>query len=155
MFDWYDQPLHTRAPAGGETGLDGTYRRGGEFEPFYVPRPLMPQVDEEDLDSLITFAFFKGVSIFPAERSPSALFFHQRVDSHKVKDMVEAVYLKPILVSRDGFVLDGNHRATAHKQRDEDAECLLVDTDFEEAMQILFAFPKTYVLDATQTVERK
>lgn len=43
----------TRAPSGGHTGLDGKFRRGGEFEPFYVPRQDMPQVDEVDYVPLL------------------------------------------------------------------------------------------------------
>jgi hypothetical protein len=146
MIDpWFTRPLDRRTPAGGEIGCDGHYRRGGEFEPFYIPRPVMPQVDEADQSALFDFIKNGGVDVVELVVPVEQLFFHQRVDMKLVADLPPEAYNKPVLTSRDGFVLDGNHRAVAHKLRGDPVPCNQIEADFEDAMRLLFAFPKTYV----------
>jgi hypothetical protein len=144
MTNWYDQPLHHHAQRGGEVGVDGKLRRGGEFEPFYVPRSVMPQVDEADMPALLRWVSVHGCSVTEVVRSADQLRFHQRVEMSRVVSMPSEVYEKPLLISRDGYVLDGNHRATAHKLKGEPADCMMIDADFQRAMQLLFSFAKTY-----------
>ena len=110
----------------------------------YVPRSVMPQIDEADLPALISFVTEHGVRVTEVTRSPDQLHFHQRVNLHRVATMPQAVYDKPLLISRDGYVLDGNHRAVAHKQRGEPASAIQLDATFLGAMRLLFSFPKTY-----------
>ena len=52
---WFERPLDHRAPKGGEEGVNGHHYKGGEFLPFYVPRPVMPQIEHHDLNALIRF----------------------------------------------------------------------------------------------------
>lgn len=110
----------------------------------YVPRSVMPQIDEADLPALCEWVESCGVRVTEVTRSPDQLRFHQRVNLHRVATMPQVVYDKPLLVSRDGYVLDGNHRAVAHKQRNEPARCIELDATFLGAMRLLFSFPRTY-----------
>ena len=119
---WFERPMHWR----------------------YVPRPFMPQVDEADQQALIEWLTFKGVEVTQVTVQPDRLQFAQHVDFNKVEAMSDDVYAKPIWVSRDGFVLDGNHRATAHKLRGDAVEALQVELDFEEAIGAIFSFAGTY-----------
>lgn len=141
-----DAALAERAPAGGCVGVDGHYRRGGEFEPFYVPRMVMPQVHHHDYTALFEWAAFKGIEVSTVERSTDELKFRQHVDV-KTLHVSPKNYDKPILISSDGFVLDGNHRATAHKLKGDPVTCIMFDADFESAMKLLFSFAGTYCIE--------
>lgn len=134
----------THAPAGGHIGLDGKYRRGGEFEPFYVPRTRMPQIDESDLVDLLAFLARHSVHVSIAVVEPNDLRFHQRVFENRVPPLGDDLLDKPLLVSSEGYVLDGNHRATAHKRYGTRPVCFILHKDFLDSMALLFQFPKTY-----------
>jgi hypothetical protein len=111
---------------------------------YYVPRSVMPQIDEADLPALCEWASSRGVGVATVTLTADQLHFHQRVNLHRVATMPQAIYDKPLLISRDGYVLDGNHRAVAHKQRGEPARCIQLDASFLCAMRLLFSFPRTY-----------
>lgn len=141
--DWVDASLTRRAPHGGAVGIDGKARHGGAFEPFYIPRPLMPQIEEADLTAFVQWAAWEGVAVLEVEREADALRFHQRVNMARVRTMPPDLMAKPLLISRDGYVLDGNHRAAAHKLAGSPAPCLEVQADFQDAMRLLFSFAGT------------
>lgn len=141
---WFENNLDRRAPAGGAIALDGKYRRGGEFEPFYVPRRDMPQIDEGDLLALITHLTRKKVHVVSELVDPNRLFFHQHVDETRIPPLGSPDLDKPLLVSSEGYVLDGNHRATAHKRYGTRPVVLRLHADFTDSMKLLFSFPKTY-----------
>lgn len=145
---WYDNSLSRRAPAHGAIGLDGQYRRGGEFEPFFIPRQLMPQVDEEDLVALLAFLTKRKTHISIRQVDPDDLLFHQHVFEDRVPAIDSADMNKPLLVSAEGYVLDGNHRATAHKRYGTRPVVFRLATDFTDSMKLLFSFPKTYTYSA-------
>ena len=69
---------------------------------------------------------------------------HQRVDWNKVTHMDAVTLAKPVLASQDKFVLDGNHRWNAHVLNNSNLDAYVIGLDFEKAIQLLFAFPKTY-----------
>lgn len=139
---WYDRPLDRRAPAGGEIGVDGRARKGGEFEPFYVPRPVMPQIDEADYPALHAFAATQGVSMDPCTLATDALRAHQRVDAIILREMPASVLSKPVLASGDLFILDGNHRWAAHKKLHlPQVAAIKVGLEFEEAIRFLLFLP--------------
>lgn len=143
-FHWFEHPIHRRAPKGGEEGVNGEMYKAGEFEPFYVPRAVMPQVDETDLGELLAFIRERGIAVIETMISPELLRFHQQVDMKKVHAMDADVLAKPLLVSLDDYVLDGNHRAAGHKIQGTSAVCLQIMAEFEDAMAVIYAFPKTY-----------
>lgn len=138
---WFDRPLDRRAPAGGLIGVDGEFRRGGEFEPFYVPRPAMPQIDEADYPALFDFADAQGVHWGRVILPPQIIHPHQRVNVDKARHMDDATLAKPILVSVEPNVLDGNHRWYAHKERNTPVPCVQFALPFEDAVKFLFSFP--------------
>lgn len=151
--EWYDRPIDTRAKAGGEVGVDGKERKGGEFEPFYVPRTEMPQIDQKDYKALIAFANRKGVTISLGVFQPEDLKHHQRVDDSKLKATIKAEPIaeeiekasEPVLVSKDFYVLDGNHRLDSHKLQGTPVIAFVIELGFEEAIDFLFSFPKTSI----------
>lgn len=143
---WYDHPLDQRAKPGGETGLNGRFYVGGEFMPFYVPREVMPQVNEDDYPGLLQFATTEGVQftelLIPCEQlRPHQLVSMDRVRSAAIDPMV---LRKQCLVSADRFVLDGNHRYWAHHLTGTPVPAIKFALPFPAAIKFLFAFPRTY-----------
>lgn len=140
---WIDQKRATGAMV-----EYGRRYSAGEFLPFYVPRDHMPQVDEDDYTQLVVSAStITGTSI----HGPGCEFdvvpvqslrAHQRIDHFRAKVMKPNVALKPIVVSRDGFILDGNHRWWEHvHNKNPWIAVIRVDLDFEPALDWLLSQP--------------
>lgn len=119
---WFEHPLHWH----------------------FVPRRFMPQIDEADETALTEWLAWKGVQVEPVTLDPDALHFAQHVDFDRVRSMPADCYAKPIWVSSDGWVLDGNHRATAHKLKGQPVDALRIDLPFERAVAALFSFAGAY-----------
>ena len=148
MDQWFKRPLDHRAHAGGELGCNDVMYKGGEIMPFYIPRPVMPQIDECDEAGFLLFCSDKGISAVTETVDPRTLRAHQRVNMGIVHSMSAEVLAKPALISKDNFILDGNHRWTAHiKLKIDEMNVIRVDLEFEEAIDLMFSFPKTYDLE--------
>jgi hypothetical protein len=148
MFKWFGTPMDVRAPHGGEEGLNGRWYKGGEILPFYVPRPIMPQIDEQDFDEFIAFAKSRGADVRLTTFDPLDLHAHQRIDPIKLARMPDSVRAKPIFVSLDLYILDGNHRWAMHLMtHSQDVPALQLNLRFADAIQLMFNFPKTYALE--------
>ena len=130
-----------RAPAG---GLDkyGHHYKGGEFIPFFVPRILMPQVEGQFYDEFLSFAGSLVREVSPVD--PHVVIPHQRVSVDHAINLTPEIAAKPIIVSRDNYILDGHHRWYWHVIKPENLNTLVVDKDFADAIDFLFQFPKTY-----------
>lgn len=144
--DWYELPLDARARPGGEEGVTGGQYRGGEFMPYYVPRPVMPQVHERDYDALRAFAAARGCTVSTGTANPDDFKFRQRVEFAAGTTVSQHSFNKPVLVSLDMVILDGNHRVERHKQCGEQVSYLMLGKPFEEAIALLMAFPGTYTI---------
>lgn len=110
-----------------------------------VPRNRMPQVRGEDVAEFVDWARGKGVgvdetSVVADDLSPTQREFRQeRVDAipdDKLSD--------PVVVSRDGYVLDGTHRWVKQWQRNRWAKVpvLKIDLDLRPALDLMRSFPK-------------
>jgi hypothetical protein len=111
----------------------------------YIPRKDMPQIASKDLPALITFLRNRGVSVHSIVRNADTLVLHQHVSAAHVQQILNGHFPpKPILISSDGGVLDGNHRATVDRIEHELAWCLLIGLPFHAALSALFSFPRTH-----------
>lgn len=109
--------------------------------PRFVPRPQMPQIGRNDAPRLL--AWLASMNC-PAERvqlPATRLHFRQHVSRERIANMPAWAYASPIWVSREGDVLDGNHRAAAHQQRGDPVDCYRLPVPFAEALRLLFTFP--------------
>ena len=132
------------APHGGECLYHHHYA-GGEFLPFYVPRDVMPQIDWQDLPALVDFLPSTGVEVTRLSGlDPRQLIAHQRVDRRKALAIPAEALTKPVLVSSDHYILDGNHRWLAHALRRLPIDAWQLALPFDPALDALFRFPKTY-----------
>lgn len=147
MSNWYERPIHRRAQRGGEIGIDGKFYRGGVMMPFYVPRPLMPQINEVDYGNFLAFCTAEGVRVNRRSINPTILHPHQHIDRLLLERIVsEGVEDKPVFVSLDLYILDGNHRWMLHLHKRTPLPAYQIDLPFEKAIELMFRFPKTYTL---------
>jgi hypothetical protein len=141
---WFDRPLDTRAIHNDEIGVDGKEYRKGEFMPFYIPRPEMPQVDETDIPGLLDFLVGQGIGILKKTILPGEISPHQRVEISRAINMPLEELAKPILGSMEPFILDGHHRWYEHRLQGTKISLIQIELEFEQAIRALFQFPKTY-----------
>ncbi len=151
--EWYKRNLSSfRATHHGDKGVDDKERKAGQFQPFYVPRAKMPQVQK--LKKFKEFAKEKGVKTTKDCVHPDKLKFHQRVDTknldthinHKTPEKREKWLNKKVLVSKDNYILDGNTRTAAHKHLGTPVPVRRVHLPFKKAMKLLFKYPHTQTL---------
>lgn len=121
---------------------------------FYVPRAEMPQVDEMYYPRLITEATTKGPGVVFDTVHPATLRAHQKVNHERAKAMPENGRIKPLIVSADGFVVDGNHRwwAAVHGGH-EWVNVIRLGMNFDPALVWLLRKPYVYTINHT-TPER-
>ena len=114
--------------------------------PFYVPRIEMPQIAEEDIPALIHFLEAIPVEVERRVVEPSLLKPHQKVDHARVKGIESRpeILASPCLASSDYYILDGNHRWWAHEETATNVPVIIIGAIFEQAIGLLFEFPKTY-----------
>ena len=125
----------------GDIGENGEYYKGGEFLPFYKPRPLMPQVSDKAYPQLIAWCARNGLTVSCGSVSLACLKPHQRIDKAKAQAIPPQVLDIPLLVSCDGYILDGNHRYLAHKlQGKATVRVIQLGAAFDEAIADLFRF---------------
>lgn len=132
------------AYAGGELGVDGKHYLGGEFLPFYIPRPRMPQVDYANYPELVAWLHDQGIETALGYCEPKTLRAHQRIDWALARTINENGLVKPVLTSSDNYILDGNHRWAGHVWNGTRVRYLRIDRPFVTALDVLFLFPKTY-----------
>jgi len=125
-------------------GLDkfGHHYKGGQFIPFYVPREIMPQVEGqyyEDFKSYAASLLVEKEGVDPFSFKP-----HQRIMvDHAVSLSVELA-VKPIIVSIDGYIIDGHHRWYWHCIKHIPISVYEISLTFEDAIEFTFSFPQTY-----------
>jgi hypothetical protein len=148
MTQWYENQLGGHAPKGGCEGVNGHFYSPGEFLPFYVPRAEMPQIDENDYPALLEFLSQQNIDYSYVVYRPEQLHAHQKVNMDRVHTMDKNTFQKDILISLDEYVIDGNHRWWAHKIAHKVLGTIRIHLEFEQAMEAIFKFPKTYTYGA-------
>jgi ParB-like chromosome segregation protein Spo0J len=90
-----------------------------------IPRRLMPQFNsEKDIKNFVTFAEKRyGIKSRKATRRAGALRPSQEeINRERVEDVADDIRYKkldpkvPLIVSKDGYVIDGHHRWAAFKK---------------------------------------
>lgn len=109
-----------------------------------IPRDMMPQIDADRYDALFAWLAEQNVSVRFWYLAPEALSMRQDVDFTKVHALSNETLDKPILISNDLFVLDGNHRAAGHKLARSNIAAICIDLPFADAVELLLQFPDAY-----------
>lgn len=112
-----------------------------------IARGLMPQVDEPDIPALLDFLIKRGVDHVAMYVEARQLVAHQRIVPSKVRGILRAnasLLDKPVLVSSDMAIVDGNHRVAVARVRKLAIPAVILARPFKEAVEIIFEFPRTY-----------
>jgi hypothetical protein len=109
-----------------------------------IPREKMPQIDEKFYADLLVFLGSRGISFTAGFIEPDKVFSHQIVDVNRAVVMSKECLAKPVLLSKDRCILDGNHRWYKHKTDGSSVPFIGIETDFFDALNHLFAYPNCY-----------
>lgn len=122
MLDWYRWPI---------------------ADSSLVPRVEMPQIDESDYPALVAFLRANQCPVSRILIEPQSCRFHQSVADFDPSRIGGMPLSKPILLARDRFILDGNHRVKASLYLGRPLiHAIELAKDFESSIALLFAFPK-------------
>lgn len=86
---------------------------------FGVPRVAMPQIDMERLKDFLSWLDRQGIHYDRGAMNANNLKLYQNeINKDKVLSMIDSVEKdkkshRPVLVSADGYVIDGSHRVVA------------------------------------------
>ncbi len=115
-----------------------------------IPRAEMPQIKAEHRGAMVNFLNARGIAhkeetVSPGSVKPTqAEFSRRKVDAAKEFEGGS----RSILVSSDGYVLDGHHQWLAKREAREDIKIIRLDAPIRDLMAAVKEFPS-----ATQSVE--
>lgn len=103
-------------------------------------RALMPQIDSDKLDDYLSYLKEKNIEYTKQKLPTKELKATQmEFDTDKVCEMMQSPSgNKPIIVSSDGYILDGHHRwlADYNKNKDSSSKVVVVNLPILELMRI-------------------
>ena len=121
-----------------------------------IPRDKMPQVKSKDYDELI--AFLKKRNIRMAKKKIKANQLKATQSNFNTDKIVQAVdkyktlaTAKPIIVSSDGYVIDGHHRWLGAVNVGGDISIMQASVKAKELLDAINDFPKTFNKTIDQT----
>lgn len=121
-----------------------------------IPRDEMPQVKSKDYDELI--AFLKKKKIRMTKKTIKAKGLKATQSNFNVDKITQAVdkyktlaTAKPIIVSSDGYVIDGHHRWLGAVNVGGDIAIMQASVKAKELLDAINEFPKTFRKNINQT----
>jgi uncharacterized protein (DUF1015 family) len=116
------------------------------FSGFLISRVAMPQIN--DMSGFINFLDRQGVDVVQTMSSvetfnPTQTHYDEDKVNSIIKQWSDPVAIadsSPIIVSDDGFVLDGHHRFLAAKHMEVDIPIVLVSLPINQLMKIAFEY---------------
>ena len=112
-----------------------------------VPREQMPQIREEDIPRLLVYLGNLGIKFSAGELPIHKVVHHQDINWEIAKAIASDAFKlrKPVLVVEDDALIDGNHRAAAHKVAGKEfIGYIRLSVSFEHAIPLLNSFPLAY-----------
>lgn len=137
-----------------ETAAQQPNQQQGEWQQFpedsgtmSVPRADMPQIKAEHRGAMVNFLDARGVTHWegqvPADtlKPTQAEFSPERVA--KAAERTEGD--RSILVSNDGYVLDGHHQWLAAREKGENVKAIVLDAPMRDLLPLAHEFPSSTV----------
>lgn len=120
-----------------------------------IPRHLMPQIDTSDMSKFKAFLSNHGIPNGFSSVNPKALKpIQQHVNRDKVESLksnVEALK-KPIIITSDGYIVDGHHRWIAASELNVNKiPCLVCKCPLDKFLRTAHEFDDSY----TKTVSEQ
>jgi tRNA nucleotidyltransferase/poly(A) polymerase len=116
-----------------------------------IPRHKMPQVSSKNMSDYIQFLKSKGIRVgTKMVRVSDVKMTQKEVDKEKIRNLVQSDkrehLLKPVILSKDGYIIDGHHRVLALYNLDKDAKIktIHVQLPVKELLRITFDYPKVF-----------
>jgi hypothetical protein len=115
-----------------------------------IPRSEMPQIKTADRGAMVNFLNARGVShqeetIPSTELKPTQAEF----SSNKVESAKQADSDRAVLVSSDGYVIDGHHQWIAKRDSSSDVRAIRLNAPAKELIPLLHEFPSSKVDTST------
>lgn len=115
-----------------------------------VPRSEMPQIAGEDIPLLLVYLGDLRISISAGVMDPTSMAVHQDVNWDKAAVIAQHPLLmrKPVLLTQEPAIIDGNHRHAAHLiAKSPKMGFIKLGTNFEHAIVLLNSFPFSLNVD--------
>lgn len=115
-----------------------------------IDRTEMPQIDSKDVADFISFLKRQGVTATSTKTDPKKLKATQhQFHITKVQAMIDKIDSgsydnKPILTSKDNYVMDGHHRWLAFSNLGMNIDTIKVDLPAKQLIDMMHDYPKSY-----------
>lgn len=115
-----------------------------------IDRKEMPQIDGKHMSDFTSYLKNNGVSSSKKKMDPNKLKATQhQFHKEKIKSLMDYMDSgnydeKPILVSKDNYVMDGHHRWLAHKNAGKEVSIQHVDAKAKDLIAMMHDYPKSY-----------
>lgn len=126
-----------------------------------IPRKLLPQIPGDKIDEFIEF--LKGYDV-ESQKKLVKVSKLKPIQSHVNREKVEKIKEKinkkqlgnPIIISKDGFIIDGHHRWIATKELNIDSiKCIEIDENLKNILLLSYLFDGTEFKNINENRERK
>ena len=112
-----------------------------------ILRSKMPQISSKDYTAYMAHMKKAGITSKPVKAKPTKLKAIQKQFSLdgivQAMSSADANKTKSILISKDGYVIDGNHRwLAARNSRQSSIDAIEFSANKDEVMKATLAFPK-------------
>ena len=116
-----------------------------KFPAFYVSRSNMPQIKtisqfESHVNSFGVETEYKFVNAAEL-RTTQTDYDQSKVDSIVADSQITS---KAIIISADGYILDGHHRALAAAQKGVEVEALVVNLPINKLLKLAMEYTESY-----------
>ena len=120
-------------------------------------RKEMPQIEGKNIPKFLDYLRSEGVKyteklVDSKSLRPTQSQFNQ----DKIQSMIDTIDQKkqhPIMVSKDGYVIDGHHRWLAHYNTDKQMPVIMIDLKIDDALEKMHDFPLTIKRGISEEVD--
>lgn len=120
-------------------------------------RKEMPQIEGKNIPKFLDYLRSEGVKyteklVDSKSLRPTQSQFNQ----DKIQGMIDTIDQKkqhPIMVSKDGYVIDGHHRWLAHYNTDKKMPVIMIDLKIDNALEKMHDFPLTIKRGISEEVD--
>lgn len=115
-----------------------------------IDRKDMPQIAEKDYNHFFNHLTKSGINHSVNTIAPSKLKATQgQFHKEKIKNIIDSINdntykPKPILTSKDNYIMDGHHRWLAHSNLNVPIKIYKIDLKSDDLINVLNNYPKSF-----------
>jgi hypothetical protein len=128
-------------------------------ETMGIPRREMPQIDSKNHAHFFNHLKKNNISATKRTVDPSKLKATQgHFNKEKIRSMMDGIQAgkidnKPIIISKDNYVMDGHHRWLAHSNLNKDIDVHQVNVKAKKLLDMMHEYPKSYTEKLYESIE--